>query len=61
MRFIIVDFLLISTILIASELRFVSNKGTDIISPRNRHADVGFEAQRNFIKWTRKRPKTMDH
>lgn len=61
MRFITVDCLLISTILIASELRFVSNKGTDIISPQNRHADVGFEVQRNFIKWKRERPKTMDH
>lgn len=34
MSYIIVDCLLITTILIASELRFVSNKGTDIFSPR---------------------------
>lgn len=56
-RFILVDCLLISTILIASELKFVSNK--DFISPQNQHTDVRFEAQGNFIKWTRMRPKTM--
>ena len=34
MRFIMVDCRLISTIFIATELRFASNKGTDVISPR---------------------------
>lgn len=56
-----VDGLLVLTALIGSGLRFASNKGTDVVSPRNQHADVGFEAQRNFIKWRCKRPKTMDH
>lgn len=47
-----------STILIASELKFVSNK--DFISPQNQHTAVRLVARGNFIKWTRMRPETPD-